>query len=262
MNTPPPTASSLAKDRKREKVLDRQAAIQAPTPASQVGGFGSGSDNSTERRWGTILAVLGGGTVQVDVAGTPMQPVTVLDSYAPVVGDRVVVEVSGGDPLVLGSAGLTSTGTAGWQTYNTAWTCATVNPTLGNGTLLCRYSRSAANTITFRIYLLSGSTTSGGEGGMFFTLPVLSAPDVEQSVVAKLFTVDTSQTWGGIGQIGANTAGVLPLFPASATSVVLGQLNNTSNGTAGTGNIPAIGSHYPIAPGSTLIIEGTYESAT
>lgn len=57
----------------------------------------------------------------------------------------------------------------GERTYTPSWMAASVNPTLGNGTLVGKYTRTG-RTVTDQITLTIGSTTANGTGEYTFTL--------------------------------------------------------------------------------------------
>jgi len=56
------------------------------------------------------------------------------------------------------------------NTYSVSWTGATTNPSLGNGTLIGRYSL-VGKLVKLDINLQMGSTTSYGSGAWSFSLP-------------------------------------------------------------------------------------------
>lgn len=58
----------------------------------------------------------------------------------------------------------------GWQTWSPAWTALTLDPVLGNGTLVGRYLE-VGNIIHVWLYLEAGSTTVFGVGPWEFNLP-------------------------------------------------------------------------------------------
>lgn len=70
-----------------------------------------------------------------------------------------------------GTRGLASMLNGNYQTYNVSWTAASANPSLGNGTLVGQWSQ-AAGLVFFNIYLLGGSSTTGGTGNYALSLPV------------------------------------------------------------------------------------------
>jgi len=61
-----------------------------------------------------------------------------------------------------------------WKTYTPAWTAATTNPVLGNGTLTGQYLQ-VGKTVHYRIVLTMGSTTTYGSGYYQLSLPVASS---------------------------------------------------------------------------------------
>lgn len=63
-----------------------------------------------------------------------------------------------------------------WTAYTPAWTAATTNPALGNGTLVGAYL-SLGKLVVWRIRLTIGSTTTLGSGIYSFSLPVNGNPD-------------------------------------------------------------------------------------
>ena len=60
------------------------------------------------------------------------------------------------------------------QSYDCAWTAATTNPTLADGTLTSRYV-VRGNTCLVMIYLVFGASTNGGSGAWSFSLPFAAA---------------------------------------------------------------------------------------
>ena len=61
-----------------------------------------------------------------------------------------------------------------WQAYTVSWTATTTNPSIGNGTLVGRYTQ-IGKTIMGNILLICGSTTTFGSGNWRFSLPKISA---------------------------------------------------------------------------------------
>lgn len=58
-----------------------------------------------------------------------------------------------------------------WQNFTPVWTASTTNPTLGNGTLVGRFTQ-IGNTVHYSITLTIGSTTTNGSGVYRFSPPV------------------------------------------------------------------------------------------
>ena len=62
-----------------------------------------------------------------------------------------------------------------WTLYTPAWTCSSTNPVIGNGTLRGHYSQ-VGKTVHYRIYILTGSTTTYGTGAIYtFGLPTATS---------------------------------------------------------------------------------------
>jgi hypothetical protein len=55
------------------------------------------------RRWGIIVAIRANGTVDVNVAGQDLPAIRRLASYAPILGERVQIDVVGTDMVVVGA---------------------------------------------------------------------------------------------------------------------------------------------------------------
>lgn len=63
---------------------------------------------------------------------------------------------------------------AAWTAYVPVWTCQTLNPVLGNGSLTGRYLQ-VGKMVTAQIKMVGGGTTTFGTGQFFFSLPVVAA---------------------------------------------------------------------------------------
>lgn len=62
----------------------------------------------------------------------------------------------------------------GGTSYTPTWSASTTNPTLGNGTIAGRYFRMG-RYVFFNIFVVGGSTTTGGSGAYSFSLPTAAA---------------------------------------------------------------------------------------
>lgn len=80
--------------------------------------------------------------------------------------------------------------TAVWTSYTPTWT-ASVNPTLGNGTLVGRYVRRG-NLITASTRLTFGSTSAAGTGAWYFSLPAVPSTALPQIGSALIFDSGTN----------------------------------------------------------------------
>lgn len=78
---------------------------------------------------------------------------------------------------------------AAWDSYTPAWTGATTNPVLNNGTLVGRHLR-IGKIVHFRISITMGTTTTYGSGAWSLSLPV--APAAILDVVAAGIILDAS----------------------------------------------------------------------
>jgi hypothetical protein len=107
-----------------------------------------------------------------------------------------------------------------WTSYSPAWTSSGSAPSIGNGTLSGRYAR-LGNLIIGEVGLNYGSTTNGGTGVWFFSLPVTAsatgfirgggtwfANDItvqDYSGVVKMETSTTVRMVSGTGSVGASS---------------------------------------------------------
>jgi hypothetical protein len=64
-----------------------------------------------------------------------------------------------------------------WIDYTPTWTSSGTNPVIGNGTITGRYAL-INKTVIAQIYIVTGSTTTYGSGGYFFSLPVTAAATI------------------------------------------------------------------------------------
>ena len=96
-----------------------------------------------------------------------------------------------------------------WTTYTPTWTASTTNPTLGNGSLVGRYSR-IQNLIYVQFFLSFGSTTTPGSGVYEIGLPVTGATEL-------------------VGYSSLGSGYVLDSSSANVTTVTVSGNNNTTN---------------------------------
>lgn len=64
-----------------------------------------------------------------------------------------------------------------WVAYTPAWTAATTNPVIGNGTLTGKYVK-LGSLVYYKYLLVAGSTTTYGSGNYRFSLPFVPSSDV------------------------------------------------------------------------------------
>ena len=121
-----------------------------------------------------------------------------------------------------------------WVAYTPAWTAATTNPTLGNGTLVGRYIQ-VGKRVDFSISLTWGSTTTAGSGTYQFGLPVAARSTANGPFMAS---------------------GRIPSFPRQGilASTTAFSLYNDAGSPVGSGTIAW-------TSGNVVSIQGTYEAA-
>lgn len=141
-------------------------------------------------------------------------------------------------PIAAGSitAAMLASAIGAWTTYTPTWTAASSNPSLGNGTLLGRYSQ-IGKTVAFRIFLSIGSTTTQGSGTWRFALPFASPSDGSDQVVNGFFAPS-----GGVTPMTGTilSGGTLISELVSPAPNVL----NESNANMSAGNVLAIAGTY------------------
>jgi hypothetical protein len=84
-----------------------------------------------------------------------------------------------------------------WTAYTPTWTGNTTNPAIGNGTIVGAYQKTG-RTVSFRILLTAGSTTTFGTGFYSFGLPtgITAAAGATGSYtpIGQVVAVDNSTT--------------------------------------------------------------------
>lgn len=131
---------------------------------------------------------------------------------------------------------------APWTTYTPAWTAATTNPTLNNGTLAGSYLQ-IGKTIHYRVRVVFGSTTAVGSGLYVFSLPV---------------TAQGSYPVGmPMGNATIQNGGLYKSFRANLNTSTTVFLTHMSNDT----NLDNTGPGSGWANGNIIELLGTYEAA-
>lgn len=153
----------------------------------------------------------------------------------------------------------------GWQAFTTTWGAAGATPAIGNGTLTARYRWIDVHTISLRIAIVFGSTTTGGTQAWSFTLPAgpTTAAVGEQILQVKAFTAG-NLNWVGVAPVSAGSTSAntfQPYLPASSSIANLLPVQNANaGGSSGTG-VPAISGQFSFITGSNCVIEGILEVA-
>lgn len=136
---------------------------------------------------------------------------------------------------------------ATWTTYTPTWTGATSNPAIGNGVLTGAWTK-IGKSITVRISMLPGSTTTFGSGAWFFALPETSATvaplGVNSPWVGPVYALDSGT---------ANRIGIASIDSGATTVTV----TDDGGGDTWRSTMP-----HTWANGDYLVIEITYEAAT
>lgn len=134
-----------------ERLADRLAAKITPNPETT-------EPRPVLRRWGTVSAVNAVGTYDVNLgqSGVTLPGVRALGYGAFIVGEVVVVEFAGSDPLIMGGAGIEDgwhepAWAAGWSNYGAPWTA--------------KYRK------VHGLVYIEGLATGGATGSTIFTLP-------------------------------------------------------------------------------------------
>ena len=183
--------------------------------ASTVAGISEPRVRGTDWRPAVVTAVNSNGTVNVgDIVARR------LDSYLnPTVGDTIALSRSGpGNWLAEGRLAAAADGA--WTTYTPGWT-GTTNPSLGNGSLVGRYTR-IGRTIIGGVVLTIGSTTTGGSGSWSWDLPFLGAPGITLVCVCE-FLRSGANRFDGHGVVSPNATQIglyMPVIASSASQVV------------------------------------------
>ncbi|WP_182379817.1 hypothetical protein [Nocardioides sp. WS12] len=131
-----------------------------------------------------------------------------------------------------------------WTSYSPAWTGATTNPVIGNGTIVGRY-RQIGKSVDFRVVITMGSTTTYGSGQYAISLPVtLHATGLQLALGEAL-----------IG--GAAYRLHVRVSPTSATALLYCDPTTAGNSVRAVTNL---------VPGTfanthSIIVEGRYEAA-
>jgi hypothetical protein len=198
----------------------------------------------------TVLSVSNGGTASVSTAVRPstVAPGGILPSSTAPSSPYIGQFYDNGTDLLRwnGSSWDTYYKVPGaWTSYTPTWTAATTNPTLGNGTLVGRYSK-IGRQVTVHINLIPGSTTAFGTGTYNFLLPFAAANN-GCSYIMSAHLLGTDR-WLGETVISPAASNTSAFFATSATN------------TRAAFWSPGVPETF--ANGSQIRITGTYESAT
>lgn len=126
----------------------------------------------------------------------------------------------------------------------TSWTPTWTNLTVGNGTVLAKYTK-ISRTVHFRIKFTLGSSSSVGTGPVF-TLPVTAASDyiIEWPIGPAVCLDSGVKAWSAYCQLNSTTQGLI----------------RSDDGAGGFGNVAAT-SPFTWGTADYFMITGTYEAA-
>lgn len=114
--------------------------------------------------------------------------------------------------------------------YAISWTGTTTNPTLGNGTLATRYSRSGA-WIRAQVDLTIGSTTTLGSGTWEFSLPQADLSSGAVQICGSAMISNNAGSSGFIGVVRVQPGGqkVRVYVPTVSAGALQNQLTSVTN---------------------------------
>lgn len=130
-----------------------------------------------------------------------------------------------------------------WTSYTPAWTASSVNPVIGNGTIVGAYQQ-VNKKVAFSVVITMGSTTTYGTGTYIVTIPVAA----HGRFVANVGLSGCS----GTAFLGAQSFPIAVNRYTSSTTIYFG-------GPTGAALAPAV--PFTWANGAILSFGGTYEAA-
>lgn len=107
---------------------------------------------------------------------------------------------------------------APFQTYTPAWTAASSNPSLGDGTLTGYYTK-VGRTVTATVRLAMGSTTTFGSGIWYITLPFAASTSIPQHGSCVMVDSGTNNYLGVVMPLQDGTARAVVFANAAANNV-------------------------------------------
>ncbi|MCX5176706.1 hypothetical protein [Streptomyces virginiae] len=113
-----------------------------------------------------------------------------------------------------------------YTAYTPSWTAASANPTLGNGTLVARWTRVGSQIQTSGNLTL-GSTSSGGTGVWSISLPVAAGATGVTCFGSCDYTVTFTNDYIGLVQVESAATGMLFIVKTTSSSGSAGQVSST-----------------------------------
>lgn len=202
-------------------------------------------------------------TVLLDDAVTVLPILSFPGNYIPKTGDVVACTRSKRGWHIIEHL-VTALFSDPWTTYTPVWSSDGTAPTIGNGTLHGSYKLLTPNSLAVRINMIVGSTTGGGNGTLYWSLPTgfKSATTDEQYGVAKLYPPGAGGlNFNGLAYLAGGASKLAGLFPVSISdSRTFYMRNADGTNSSGTG-YPAISGHYPLESGGNFATQGVFEIA-
>jgi len=121
-----------------------------------------------------------------------------------------------------------------WTDYSGtfAWTASTTNPTIGNGTIVARWSYNHAHEVTVNVKIACGSTSTKGTGNYSFSLPVAATAADAKGATGSMWINDSGSAVRPSVVIANTTTTVQAYFGSNgnqlASTTLLGTFTTTS----------------------------------
>jgi hypothetical protein len=150
-----------------------------------------------------------------------------------------------------------------WRPYTPTWTSSgPAQPGIGNGAIVARYM-VRGKTCHFALRLTFGSTTAGGQGSEYLSLPLPAANLITGGVmeaIGNMYVPPSGLVYPAYGQLSDATKFGVGV-PISSTSTLRNfwQMTDSSNNVAA--GIPNASPSYNVQPGGFVSMSGTYETA-
>jgi hypothetical protein len=113
-----------------------------------------------------------------------------------------------------------------YAAYTPSWTAASVNPTLGNGSLTARWTRIGSQIHTMGTLVL-GSTSNGGTGVWSMSLPTAAAANSITTFGPANYAVTFSNDYLGAAQIDSGASVMVFVVKTGTNSSSAAQVSNT-----------------------------------
>lgn len=116
-----------------------------------------------------------------------------------------------------------------WTSWTPSWTGSSSNPSLGNGTITAAYKRAdaTAKTVTFRLRVSAGSTTSFGSGQWSFSLPSGLVPVTPQAITGHILDSSSSNRYACTAYVTSTGSGTVERIAVNGTLGVSGAIPMT-----------------------------------